>query len=102
RLYVSPDSDEVWVRELFSPSFVVSLLEQASRGLAFEYADGTLCVSLVGRRTLTEDLDALRDATADLVARIRAEIRESLGPAQGRSAPPPPAFPAAEPPSASG
>jgi hypothetical protein len=92
RLYVSPDSDRVWLRELFSPSFVVALLEQASRGLAFEYVDGTLCVSLVGRRTLTEDLDALRDATVDLVARIRAEIRESLGPAAGRSAPTPPGF----------
>jgi hypothetical protein len=66
-----------------------------SRGLAFEYVDGTLCVSLVGRRTLTGDLDALRDATVDLVARIRAEIRESLGPAQGRSAPTPPGFPGA-------
>ena len=35
-------------------------------------------MSLVGRRTLSEDLDDLRDATVDLVGRLRAEIRESL------------------------
>jgi hypothetical protein len=83
----------VWVRELFSPSFIVFLLERAPRGFAFEYVDGTLCVSLVGRRTLIEDLDALRDATVELVGRLRAEIRESLGGAQGRSAPSRPGFP---------
>src|SRR5262249_23116036 len=80
-------------RELFSPSFIVFLLERAPRGFAFEYVNGTLCVSLVGRRTLTEDLDALRDATVELVGRMRAELRESLGAAQGRSAPAPPGFP---------
>jgi hypothetical protein len=69
------------------------MLENAPRGLAFEYVEGTLCVSLVGRRTMTEDLDALRDATVALVARMREEIRESLGRAQGRSAPQAPGFP---------
>src|SRR5262249_8848105 len=90
---VSPDSNSVWVRELFSPSFIVFLLERSPRGFAFEYVSGTLCVSLVGRRTLTDDLDALRDATVELVGRMRAEIRESLGSAQGRSSPGAPGFP---------
>jgi hypothetical protein len=93
RIYVSPDGDAVWVRELFSPSFIVFLLERAPRGFAFEYVNGTLCVSLVGRRTLTEDLDSLRDATVELVGRMRAEIRESLGSAKGRSSPTQPGFP---------
>ncbi len=93
RIYASPESDAVWMRELFSPRFIVFLLEEAPRGFAFEYVNGTLCVSLVGRRTLSEDLDALRDATVDLVGRLRAEIRESLGPARGRSSPAAPSFP---------
>jgi hypothetical protein len=93
RVYASPERDDVWLRELFSPSFIVSLLDAAPQGLAFEYVEGTLCVSLVGRRTLTEDLDRLRDATVDLVGRFRAEIRERLGEARGRSAPTPPRFP---------
>lgn len=93
RVFASPKSDQVWVHELFSPSFIVFLLEQAPKGLAFEYVEGTLCVSLIGRRTLSEDLDGLRDATIELVGRIRAEIRESLGEAKGRSAPSAPGFP---------
>ncbi len=95
RIFASPKRDDTWLHELFSPSFIVFLLERASKGLAFEYVEGTLCVSLVGRQTLTEDLDLLRDATVELVARIRSEIREALGPAKGRSAPTPPGFPPA-------
>ncbi len=95
RIFASPERDDVWVHELFSPSFIVFLLEQAPTGLAFEYVEGTLCVSLVGRRTLAEDIDGLRDATIDLVGRMREEIRESLGKAQGRSAPVQPDFPGA-------
>lgn len=85
RIYASPQRDEVWLRELFSPSFIVFLLEAAPEGLAFEYVEGTLCVSRVGRLTLAEDIDDLRDATVELVARIRAEVRERLGEAQGRA-----------------
>jgi hypothetical protein len=88
RVYAAPQRDDVWFHELFSPAFVVFLIEQAPKGFAFEYVEGTLCVSVLGRRTLSEDLDSLRDATVELVRRIRAEIAERLGPAQAaRSAP---------------
>lgn len=92
RVYASSERDDVWLHELFSPSFIVFLIEQAPQGFAFEYAEGSLCVSLVGSRTLSEELDALRDATVDLVGRFRAEIRERLGEARGRSAPAPPGW----------
>lgn len=85
RIYASPERDEVWLRELFSPSFIVFLLDLAPKGFAFEYAQGTLCVSQRGRLTLAEDIDGLRDATVELVARIRGEVRERLGGARGRS-----------------
>ena len=88
RVFAAPQRDDVWFHELFSPAFIVFLIEQAPKGFAFEYVEGTLCVSLLGQRTVTEDLDGLRDATVDLVQRIRAEIAERLGPAQAaRSAP---------------
>jgi hypothetical protein len=93
RIFASPECDDVWLHELFSPSFIVFLLEQAPKGLAFEYIEGSLCVSLVGRHTLTEDIDRLRDATVDLVGRMREEVRESLGRVQGRAAPVQPGFP---------
>jgi hypothetical protein len=85
RIYASPERDEVWLRELLSPSFIVFLLDLAPKGFAFEYVEGTLCVSQIGRLTLSEDIDGLRDATVELVARIRGEVRERLGEVQGRS-----------------
>ena len=88
RVNASPKRDDVWFHELFSPAFIVFLIEQAPKGFAFEYVEGTLCVSLHGSDTLDEDLDRLRDATVELVRRIRAEIAEKLGPAAAaRSAP---------------
>ena len=88
RVYASPKRDDLWFHELFSPAFIVFLIEQAPKGFAFEYVEGTLCVSLHGSNTLGEDLDRLRDATVELVRRIRAEIAERLGPAAAaRSAP---------------
>lgn len=88
RVYASPQREDIWFHELFSPAFVVFLIEQAPKGFAFEYVEGTLCVSVLGRQTLTEDLDGLRDATVELVRRIRGEIAERLGKADAaRSAP---------------
>lgn len=88
RVYASPKRDDVWFHELFSPAFLIFLIEQAPKGFAFEYVEGTLCVSLHGSQTLDEDLDRLADATVELVRRIRAEIAEKLGPAAAaRSAP---------------
>lgn len=88
RVYAAAERDDIWFHELFSPAFTVWLVEMAPKGFAFEYVEGTLCVSVLGRATLTEDLDRLRDATVELVRRIRAEIAERLGPADAaRSAP---------------
>ncbi|HEY0280276.1 MAG TPA: hypothetical protein VGC32_18580 [Solirubrobacterales bacterium] len=88
RVYASPERDDIWFHELFSPAFLIFLIELAPKGFAFEYVEGTLCVSLHGSQTLDEDLDRLADATVELVRRIRAEISEKLGPAAAaRSAP---------------
>jgi hypothetical protein len=88
RVYASPGREDIWFHELFSPAFIVFLIEQAPKGFAFEYVEGTLCVSVLGRQTLTEDLDGLRDATVELVRRIRGEIAERLGHADAARAAP--------------
>lgn len=88
RVYAASQRDDIWFHELFSPAFIVWLVEMAPRGFAFEYVEGTLCVSVLGRATLTEDLDGLRDATVELVQRIRAEIAERLGHADARRSAP--------------
>ena len=88
RVFAAPQRDDIWFHELFSPAFIIWLIEGAPKGFAFEYVEGTLCVSLLGQRTVAEDLDGLLDATVELVRRIRAEISERLGPARAaRSAP---------------
>jgi hypothetical protein len=88
RVFAAPGRDDVWFHELFSPAFIVFLIDLAPKGLAFEYVEGTLCVSLLGEGAGAADLDALRDATVELVRRIRAEISARLGPAEAaRSAP---------------
>jgi hypothetical protein len=88
RVYASPQREDVWFHELFSPAFIVWLIGMAPKGFAFEYVEGTLCVSTLGRATVEEDLDALCDATVELVRRTRAEIAERLGKADAaRSAP---------------
>jgi hypothetical protein len=98
RVYASSGRDDVWFHELFSPAFLVFLIEQSQKGFAFEYEEGTLCVSLHGNLSLDEDLDRLRDATVELVRRIRAEIAERLGPASAaRSAPGEPGFTDSDP-----
>ena len=88
RVYAAPQRDDVWFHELFSPAFIVFLIELAPKGFAFEYVEGTLCVSVLGRQTLAEDLDGLRDATVELVRRIRGEIAERLGHADAARAAP--------------
>src|ERR1700744_3145889 len=50
RVYASPQRDDVWFHELFSPSFVVFLIELSPQGFAFEYVEGTLCVSVLGSK----------------------------------------------------
>ncbi len=52
RVYASPKRDDVWFHELFSPAFIVFLIEQSPKGFAFEYVEGTLCVSLHGSDAL--------------------------------------------------
>src|ERR1700743_3755458 len=65
RVYASSKRDDIWFHELFSPAFVVFLIEQSPKGFAFEYVEGTLCVSLHGSNTLDEDLDPRPDAAGD-------------------------------------
>ena len=46
RVYASPAREDIWFHQLFSPAFIVFLIEQAPKGFAFEYVEGTLCVSV--------------------------------------------------------
>lgn len=66
--------DRIWVRRLFSPTFIVWLTETAPEGIAFEIADGLLCVDFKGHKKSTAELDQVRDTTAFIARRLREEI----------------------------
>ncbi len=78
-LFVSQIADQNWVRQLFSPSFIVFLTEDAPKGFAFEYGGKTALTSFDGYHYEPERLDALRAAHVTVVGTMRKEIVESLG-----------------------
>jgi hypothetical protein len=71
------EQDQVWLRRLFSPTFVVWLGEEAPKKFAFELVGGMLCCYVNGHKKSAAELDAMRDATAAVARRLRDEARES-------------------------
>ncbi len=82
------DQDPVWIRELFSPMFIVWLADSAPEGLSFEVTDGMLCASLPGHEHEPADFEALAMATAHIAQRLREESLEEEGRPDAAAAPP--------------
>jgi hypothetical protein len=70
------EQDQVWIRRLFSPTFVVWLGEEAPKKFAFELARGTLCCYVNGHKKSAAELDAVRDAAVTIARRLREESLE--------------------------
>ena len=75
-IFAGKAADPNWLRQLFSPSFIVWLSEQAPEKLAFEMVAGTLVVNVKGHKKSATQLDRIRDATATIARRLREESRE--------------------------
>lgn len=75
-IFVGETQDQVWLRRLFSPTFVVWLGEEAPEKFAFELVDGNLCCYVKGHKKNAQDLDVVRDATAVVARRLREEALE--------------------------
>jgi hypothetical protein len=75
-IFVEADQDHNWLRQLFSPTFIVWLNEGAPDKFAFELVAGCLCCYVKGHRKTTAELDRMRDATAAVAARLREESLE--------------------------
>jgi hypothetical protein len=73
------EQDQVWLRRLFSPTFIVWLGEEAPKKFAFELVEGNLCCYLSGHQKSTAELDAIRAATATVAGRLREESLETSG-----------------------
>ena len=75
-IFASKEQDANWLRQLFSPTFIVWLTESAPKKFAFELEDGTLCCYVNGHKKSAADLDTMRGAAAAVAQRLREEANE--------------------------
>jgi hypothetical protein len=76
-IFAVKEQDQVWLRRLFSPTFIVWLGEEAPEKFAFELVDGALCCYVSDHRKSAAELDAVRAASAAVTQRLREEALES-------------------------
>ena len=76
-IFAGKEQDQVWLRRLFSPTFVVWLGEEAPKKFAFELAGGVLCCFVKGHQKSAAELDTVRAASAAVARRLREESQET-------------------------
>jgi hypothetical protein len=75
-IFAREGQDANWLRQLFSPTFIVWLTDTAPKKFAFELVDGTLCCYVNGHKKNTKELDVVCQASAAVAARLREEAVE--------------------------
>lgn len=75
-IFATKEQDANWLRQLFSPTFIVWLADSAPDKFAFELVDGTLCCYVNGHKEKAADLDAIAAATGAVAKRLREEALE--------------------------
>lgn len=78
-IFSGKEQDQVWLRRLFSPTFVVWLGEEAPKKLAFELVDGTLCCFVSDHKKSASELDAIRAASTAVARRLLEESAQTGG-----------------------
>ncbi len=74
-IFVGKEQDAVWVRRLFSPSFIVWLADVPPKKFAFELVDGRLCAFVPKHRDSAEGLDELVATGCEVARRLREEAQ---------------------------
>lgn len=75
-IFVAKEQDATWLRQLFSPTFIVWLTDSAPEKFAFELVDGALCCYVKGHKSKAVELDTVRAASAAVAVRLREESVE--------------------------
>jgi hypothetical protein len=75
-IFANKEQDAVWLRQLFSPTFIVWLTDQAPKKFAFELVGGTLCCYIHGHKDNAADLDMVSAASAAVAKRLHDESVE--------------------------
>lgn len=76
-IFAASGEDQNWLRQLFSPTFVHWLGDEAPDGTAFELVAGTLCVNNKGHHKDAEELDRICESASVIARRIREESAEA-------------------------
>jgi hypothetical protein len=76
-IFAGRDQDPNWLRQLFEPSFVYWLADEAPAGIAFELVAGMLCVNVKGHLDSAAELDQMCEAGSRIAARVREESLET-------------------------
>jgi hypothetical protein len=72
-IFAGKAQDAVWLRRLFSPTFIVWLADSAPEKFAFELVDGSLCCYVSGHKKVAAELDAICAASTTVASRLREE-----------------------------
>jgi hypothetical protein len=75
-IFATKEQDANWLRQLFSPGFIVWLTDSAPDKFAFELVDGTICCYVSGHKENAAALDAIAAATGAVAQRLRDEALE--------------------------
>ena len=76
-IFAGRDQDPNWLRQLFEPSFVYWLGDEAPDGIAFELVAGMLCVNVKGHLDSAAELDQVCEAGSRIAKRVREESLET-------------------------
>ena len=75
-IFYGPNDDEVWMKQLFSPTFIVWMTERTPKGMAWELSAGALCIYVRGHYNTAAELDAICEAAGEVASRLVAEAGE--------------------------
>lgn len=75
-IFYGANDDEVWMKQLFSPSFIVWMSERVPDGFAWELSAGSLCCYVRGHYDNAAELDAICETSGAVASRLVAEAGE--------------------------
>lgn len=78
-IFMDEKQDPNWIRQLFSPSFIVWLADETPEKFAFELVGGKLVCNVKGHKKNSRDLDTMVQAMGGVARRLREEAAEETG-----------------------
>ena len=75
-IFVDEKQDPNWIRQLFSPSFMVWLADETPEKFAFELVGGKLVCNVKGHKKNSRELDGMVQAMAGVSRRLKEEAAE--------------------------